>query len=252
MRGLRSTIALLVVLIGLGAYIYFVTWKTAGSGDTGDEDRKRSSPRSKPTRSRRSKVKSESGDVDDAQEGRGGVAGRRADRRPRPTSPKCRASPARSGSLEIVRVIDENPADLKDYGLDAPRIEIDFKAAGDKASGRLLIGDKTPTGADLYAKRNDEKRVFLIPAYQEATLNKSTFDLRDKTVLKIEREKVDGVDVDGRRQDRCSSRRTAREWKITKPLRGAGRFRGGRGAGRPRADGADEVDRRRRARRPPT
>src|SRR5262245_62964426 len=27
MRGLRSTIALLVVLIGLGAYIYFVTWK---------------------------------------------------------------------------------------------------------------------------------------------------------------------------------------------------------------------------------
>src|SRR5262249_37640706 len=27
MRGLRSTIALLVVLVGLGAYIYFVTWK---------------------------------------------------------------------------------------------------------------------------------------------------------------------------------------------------------------------------------
>src|SRR5215468_7736252 len=28
MRGLRSTIALVVVLAGLGAYIYFVTWKT--------------------------------------------------------------------------------------------------------------------------------------------------------------------------------------------------------------------------------
>src|SRR5258706_7653500 len=27
MRGLRSTIALVVVLAGLGAYIYFVTWK---------------------------------------------------------------------------------------------------------------------------------------------------------------------------------------------------------------------------------
>ena len=27
MRGLRSTIALIVVLAGLGAYIYFVTWK---------------------------------------------------------------------------------------------------------------------------------------------------------------------------------------------------------------------------------
>ena len=34
MRGLRSTIALIVVLAGLGAYIYFVSWKTP-QGDTG-------------------------------------------------------------------------------------------------------------------------------------------------------------------------------------------------------------------------
>src|SRR5687768_10724017 len=27
MRGLKSTLALIVVLIGLGAYIYFVTWQ---------------------------------------------------------------------------------------------------------------------------------------------------------------------------------------------------------------------------------
>jgi hypothetical protein len=27
MRGLKSTIALLTLLVGLGAYIYFVTWK---------------------------------------------------------------------------------------------------------------------------------------------------------------------------------------------------------------------------------
>ncbi len=34
MRGLWSTAALVVVLAGLGAYIYFVTWKTP-EGDTG-------------------------------------------------------------------------------------------------------------------------------------------------------------------------------------------------------------------------
>src|SRR5215212_4106742 len=32
MRGLRSTIALVVVLAGLGAYIYFVTWKLPEGG----------------------------------------------------------------------------------------------------------------------------------------------------------------------------------------------------------------------------
>ena len=39
MRGLRSTIALLVVLVALGAYIYFVTWKK-GPDDTGKKQEK--------------------------------------------------------------------------------------------------------------------------------------------------------------------------------------------------------------------
>ena len=40
MRGLRSTIALLVVLIGLGAYIYFVTWKQPESADASSKQEK--------------------------------------------------------------------------------------------------------------------------------------------------------------------------------------------------------------------
>jgi hypothetical protein len=35
MKGLKSTIALAVVLIGLGAYIYFVTWKQPEGPDAG-------------------------------------------------------------------------------------------------------------------------------------------------------------------------------------------------------------------------
>ena len=35
MRGLKSTLFLIVVLGGLGAYVYFVTWKTPeGAGDS--------------------------------------------------------------------------------------------------------------------------------------------------------------------------------------------------------------------------
>jgi hypothetical protein len=83
-------------------------------------------------------------------------------------------------TTDIVRVIDENPSSLTDYGLSNPRIEVDFKVAGDKDYRKLLIGEKSPTGSDLFAKRNDEKRVFLIPAFQETTFNKDTFALRDK------------------------------------------------------------------------
>ena len=59
----------------------------------------------------------------------------------------------------------------------------------------MLIGDKTPTGGDLFAKRNDEKHVFLIPGYTDPIFNRATFDLRDKTLLAFERDKVDRIDV---------------------------------------------------------
>src|SRR4029077_19418673 len=92
--------------------------------------------------------------------------------------------------LEVARVIDENPANLVDYGLGAPRIEIQFKAEGDKDFKTLQIGQKTPAGANLFAKRGSDKRVFTIGSFQEGTFNRSTFDLRDKTAIKIDRDKV--------------------------------------------------------------
>jgi hypothetical protein len=120
-------------------------------------------------------------------------------------------------TVEVSRVIDENPADVKDYGLAPPRIEIDFKAAGDKDYRRLLIGAKSPTGVQIFAKRNDEKRVFLIPSFQETTFNRSTFDLRDKSLLAFERDKVDGLELvaDGKT---LQVSKAGPEWKITKPV----------------------------------
>ena len=176
MRGLRSTLALVVVLVGLGAYIYFVTWKTAAKAATTEagEGLRR---RSKPTRSRRSKVSSASGDATTLKKDNGGVAARRRRWRPRPTNPKCPASPSRSASIDIVRVVDENPTDLNDYGLsnaaDRSRLQ-GGRRQGLPAS--CSSATRSPTGADLFAKRNDEKRVFLIPAFQETTFNK--YDVR--------------------------------------------------------------------------
>src|SRR5262249_62152148 len=88
-------------------------------------------------------------------------------------------------TADLVRVVDPNPSNLNDYGLSNPRIAISFKASGDKDYKTLLVGEKTPTGADLFARRNDEKAVFLISAYQETSLNKSTFDLPDTNILTL-------------------------------------------------------------------
>lgn len=117
-------------------------------------------------------------------------------------------------SVEIQRVIDENPPDLKEYGLAEPRVEVAFKASGQQK--RLQLGQKTPAGTDVYAKLPDSKRVFLISSYLDSTFNKSTFDLRDKAVLKIDREKVDGLEITANNHTTRFVKKNG-EWEITQP-----------------------------------
>ena len=96
-------------------------------------------------------------------------------------------------TLEQQRVIDENAQDLKEFGLAEPRIEVTFKAGGEPQT--LQIGAKTPTGSDVYAKIAGKPKVFLIPSYLESTFNRKTFDLRDKSALKIDAQKVDSLEI---------------------------------------------------------
>src|SRR5947208_2898021 len=192
MRGLKSTIALVVILAGLGAYIYFVTWKTP-EGDTGKKTDKVFAGL-QADKVEELRVTSAAGDATTLKKENGTW------QLTQPVAAKADESEVSGitsalATADMVRVIDENPSNLNDYGLSNPRIEIEFKTAGDKDYKKLFVGEKSPTGADLFARKNDEKKVFLIPAFQESTFNKSTFDLRDKVVLKFDRDKVDGLDV---------------------------------------------------------
>src|SRR2546425_6941243 len=194
MRGAKSTIALVVLLAGLGAYFYFVTSKLPEGGADAAKKQEKVFTGLDATKIEEIKVTSAAGDATTLKKDAGGW------QIVQPITAKADESEATSitsalAAAEISRVIDENPSNLNEYGLSNPRIAIDFKAAGDKDYRKLLIGEKTPTGSDLFAKRNGEKKVFLIPAFQESTYNKTTFDLREKTLLKFDRDKVDSVEV---------------------------------------------------------
>ena len=80
-----------------------------------------------------------------------------------------------------------------------------------------LLGQKTPTGADLYARTPDKPRVFLVSAYIESTFNKSGFELRDKTILKIDREKVDRVEIETPDRTVKVAKQGA-DWRIASPV----------------------------------
>ena len=219
MRGLKSTIALVVVLAGLGAYIYFVTSKMPAGGGSADTDTKKQEKvfaSLQADKIEEVKVSTVAGDATTLK--KDGTAWKISQPSELPASESDVAQLTSALSqVEIVRVIDENPSNLNDYGLSNPRVEVDFKAAGDKDYRKLFIGEKTPTGGDFFAKRNDEKKVFLITAAQDTSFNRTTFDFRDKTLIKFERDKVDALDITAGGKAMTIAK-DGGEWKMSKPV----------------------------------
>lgn len=213
MRGLRSFGALLVVLAALVAYLYFVDAKRPAGGDTPARDKVFGVDADK---IEEISIKAESGDRTIVRKtGNGWQIVQPAPAQPDPA--EISGLTTNLASLEIQSVVDENPADLKEYGLAAPRVEVTFKAAGQDRT--LHIGSKTPPGTDLYARLADQKKVFLISSYLDSTFNKRPFDLRDKTVLAVERDKIDSVEIvtPGRT---VKLAKPAGEWRLAAPLEG--------------------------------
>jgi hypothetical protein len=216
MRGLRSFLLLLVVAGGLGAYLYFVESKR----DPADADKKAKVFTVEADKIDELVVKSESGDRTTLK--KTGTEWQIVEPVATPSDGAAVSGlTSNLSTLELQRVIDENPQDLGEYGLKEPRLEVTFKSGGKEQ--RLLVGRKTPAATDLYAKLGDSPRVFLIPGFVDTTFNKTTFDLRDKTVLKVNRDSVDTLAI-------TSPKRTLQfakadgEWKLTAPIKARADF----------------------------
>jgi len=189
----RSTFVLFLVLVALGAYIFLVERKREPATE-GDTEVKKKVFSVEAAKIEELQVKAGGGDQTTLKKERERwklVAPVAADA----DEGEVSGITSNLASLEQQRVIDEKPADLKPYGLDTPKIAVGFRTAGDKAMKRLLLGSKTPTGGDMYAKLEDAPPVFLVSGFLDSTFDRSTFDLRDKAVLKVERDKVDGIDL---------------------------------------------------------
>jgi hypothetical protein len=213
----RSFLGLSVVLLALGAYLYFVESKRdLSSADakekvfTGIDADKIEEVTVKSEAGERTTVKKSGSDWQIV-----------APLTTATDSAAVSGITSNLATLEVQRVIEENPGDLAEFGLAQPRVEVTFKVDGQERT--IQIGRKTPPGTDVYAKLGGQNRVFLISGYLDSTFNKSTFDLRDKTVLKLERDKIDALTV-------STPKRTVRfakagsEWEMTEPVKARADF----------------------------
>jgi len=107
--------------------------------------------------------------------------------------------------------------DLAQYGLAQPHTTVTATVEGAPEPVKLLLGDKTPDGAGMYAKTGASPRVFTVAAYQEGALSKKPFDLRDRDVLHFKQDAVASIDVTGP-QGAYSLASDGTHWTIVRPL----------------------------------
>ena len=191
----RNTAILAILAVALGAYLYFVErHREAPAAEGPDAPRGKVFDKLDGDKIEEIQIAASSGET---------TTLRKVDKIWQLTAPiagpadQTEASGAASNlaSADVQRVVDEQPKDLATYGLAKPRITVTFRVAGDKTPRTLLLGDKNPTGSDLYAKLPDAPRVFLVSAYLEGTFDRGAFGFRDKRILTFDREKIDRMDV---------------------------------------------------------
>jgi hypothetical protein len=151
--------------------------------------------------------------------------------------------------LKIDDFVEEEPKDLAKYGLHQPQAKILLTAKGQSLG--LLIGKKsskdsssttsTSYGGKLYAQVQGKKPVYLVSDSILEKLRKEPKDLRDKTVLALDTDRVnrvayriDGVDIEFSKlpppekpksepqkgkEETSSLEQPEAEWQLEKPQR---------------------------------
>ena len=122
-------------------------------------------------------------------------------------------------SLNADRVVDEKATDFGQYGLDDPAVTATIETT-DHKERKLLIGDDTPAGGDVYAMVAGEPRVFTIASYNKSSIDKDANDLRDKRLVTMEPDKVSRVSLERKGQTIELARINiggGNGWQITKP-----------------------------------
>ncbi len=114
------------------------------------------------------------------------------------------------------RSVDEGTPKLADYGLVKPFLQVSLKLKDQSTYQTLYLGDLTPTELYVYAQRNVDPKIYLIDKFLRDDLNKKVFDLRDKTIVAFETDKVKKLEftVD---KNKMVAEATGGDWKVTQP-----------------------------------
>ena len=121
-------------------------------------------------------------------------------------------------SAGVKEFIDEEPVDLAEYGLDIPDITLTMLIGEDKASKAVLIGRKNEDKDGYYAKRAEEKNVFLLQLDVLDAIPEEVDTWRDHSLLTVDVGKVEKMEYVADGQKFVLATDEERDWQIEEPI----------------------------------
>jgi hypothetical protein len=124
--------------------------------------------------------------------------------------------------MRLTRIIEDQNQDPAPYGFDHPQVEVTLtlenikdSQQGDKQE-KIILGDNGPVLNTLYIKRGSDQRVVLVDQGVKSSLILTLSDLRNKTVLPMDRNKVTELKLDFQKQSLLFAKE-GEQWMIKQP-----------------------------------
>ena len=115
------------------------------------------------------------------------------------------------------KVVLEKDAKWEDYELDKPEFTVTLATKDQTAD--IRFGSANPAKTSYYVRVDEQPKLLLVPDTLKTSLNKSAFDLRDKTVVGMSPDQVDRVAISKNGKEIELQREAADRWTMVKPDR---------------------------------
>ena len=116
---------------------------------------------------------------------------------------------------EVKKELTDASSDLSQYGLDKPFVTIHVKLK-DKELPAVSVGKNAPVGFATYVQKADDKKIVLASSAFRSGMDKKVKDLRDKTIVSFDDKDVQKVQLHGEKKDVTLAQKDG-HWDIEQP-----------------------------------
>ena len=143
--------------------------------------------------------------------------------RPLKTSADVQTAEGIVSGLQFARIrstVEEKPTaeDLHRFGLDTPTVEVTASAEGVPPL-TVRLGIENPYDGSAYLQRAGDPKVYAVDASTRTSLNKGTFDLRDRDVLAVRDLGVTRIEVHGKTHTWTVARDPGQPYAFVRPVK---------------------------------